>query len=674
MLPGIESARRLLLGAAVSAACLSLSACGGSARAPADAGDVAARTAAERRGILVSFDSFSEERMRASLPADAVPAIRRLFSAGACAAYAQPAFPSLTAPGHASLWTGAYGDVTGIAANAQPRLPWNAHTLLESVSGFGFQALRAEPLWVTAGRSGVSVVGHHVTQAPGPPGYPAVIEPPDDALLARRSESARFMAEPHVAVLNGYNRTLAGDSVLTERSAAPAPARGWRNLDALGPTVPPLEIAWRTGADSLFALLHGPRAYDRILVARVRDAAAGVRAIAAPPDTAPIAGRPLARFYSDPLPLTAEGGPARLVVRLFALAPDGSRFELFLPEAHVIEANHPGLAAAYAEAVGGWEGNAASGLLRRGDFGRTLANGGDGSAEARWLDGAEYATRQSIRGADWSWRTRRARLLLDYFSLGDETDHMLYGVVSPDGPPRDPALVAAAGKVRTRAWQLVDRRLAALQALVAGDSAALLLVSGDHGMRTTWRAFRINVALADAGLLAIDGNRIALDRTQALSPNGAWINVNDTRHRGGIVPPDSTDAVAARVMAALRDVRGTEGEPVVTGAWTAAELDSLGAGGPAGGDVYFELGPGYYASRDLRGPVTSMGAVMASHGFLSTAPDMHTVLCAFGDAAAPRRTGPARTIDAAPTIAEWIGMPAPRDARGRSRLGELLGR
>ena len=670
MLPGIESARKLLLG---GAACLVLSSCG-STRAPADAGSAAARPSTDRRAILVSFDSFSEDRMHASLPADAVPAIRRLFSGGACAAFAQPAFPSTTAPGHASLWTGAYGNVTGISANTQPRMPWNAHTLLESTSGFDFQALGAEPLWVAAGRSGVSVVGHHVTQAPGPPGYPAVVEPPDDSLLARRSESVRLMAEPHVAVLNGYNRSLAGDTVLTERQATPTPARGWRNVDALGSTVPPLEIAWRTGADSLFALLYGPRMYDRILVARVRDAAAGVRAVAAPPDAAPIAGRPLARFYSDPLPLTAEGGTARLVVRLFALAPDGSRFELFLPEAHVIEANHAGLASAYADAVGGWTGNAASGLLRRGDFGRRLADGGDGSAEARWLDAAEYATRQSIRGADWSWRTRRPRLLLDYFALGDETDHLLYGTVSPDGPPRDPALVAATARVRTRAWQLVDRRLAALQALVDDEPSALLLVSGDHGMRATWRAFRVNVALADAGLLRLDGGRIALDRTHALSPNGYWINVNDTRHRGGIVPPDSADAVAMRAIAVLRAVRGSDGEAVVTGAWTAAELDSLGAGGPAGGDVYFELGPGYSVSRDLRGPVTSMGAVMASHGFLSTAPDMRTVLCAFGRAAAPRRAGPTRTIDAAPTIAEWIGMPAPRDARGRSRLGELLGR
>jgi arylsulfatase A-like enzyme len=53
---------------------------------------------------------------------------------------------------------------------------------------------------------------------------------------------------------------------------------------------------------------------------------------------------------------------------------------------------------------------------------------------------------------------------------------------------------------------------------------------------------------------------------------------------------------------------------------------------------------------------------------------MQTVLCAYGEGISPRRTGPVRTIDAAPTVAEWLGMPAPRDARGRSVLSELLGR
>ena len=67
------------------------------------------------------------------------------------AASARPGFPSVTSPGLASLWTGAYGDVSGISANSQPMLPRDRHTLLEGTSGYLVTGLRAEPLWISAG-------------------------------------------------------------------------------------------------------------------------------------------------------------------------------------------------------------------------------------------------------------------------------------------------------------------------------------------------------------------------------------------------------------------------------------------------------------------------------------------------------------------------------------------
>ncbi|HEY8468186.1 MAG TPA: alkaline phosphatase family protein, partial [Longimicrobiales bacterium] len=107
---------RVLLSALVIAAC---------ARAPEPppaatpgagmAGGPAAPTAQEsgpRRAILVSFDALNEARVRESLPRDAVPNFLALFEGGACVAHAVSAFPSVTAPSHAVLWTGAYGDVT----------------------------------------------------------------------------------------------------------------------------------------------------------------------------------------------------------------------------------------------------------------------------------------------------------------------------------------------------------------------------------------------------------------------------------------------------------------------------------------------------------------------------------------------------------------------------------
>ncbi|HEX4931943.1 MAG TPA: alkaline phosphatase family protein, partial [Gemmatimonadaceae bacterium] len=124
------------------------------------------------RAILASFDAFNERRVTGTIDPTRLPAIRALFREGACAASAQPHFPSVTAAGHASIWTGRYGAGHGISANAHLRLPASQHTILETANGFTVDGLRAEPIWITAASEGLTVFGHHVTQAPGVPGYP----------------------------------------------------------------------------------------------------------------------------------------------------------------------------------------------------------------------------------------------------------------------------------------------------------------------------------------------------------------------------------------------------------------------------------------------------------------------------------------------------------------------
>src|SRR5678815_5598896 len=57
------------------------------------------------RAILISFDGFSEPRMRQFSNATAAPTLWNMFRTGACAEAARPAFPSVTPTGHAALWT-----------------------------------------------------------------------------------------------------------------------------------------------------------------------------------------------------------------------------------------------------------------------------------------------------------------------------------------------------------------------------------------------------------------------------------------------------------------------------------------------------------------------------------------------------------------------------------------
>jgi hypothetical protein len=430
------------------------------------------------------------------------------------------------------------------------------------------------------------------------------------------------------------------------------------------------------GSDSLFGLLFGSgdAGYTSVLVAPVRDAQRGVVARADPVEPSSASDRPLARHFSDPLALDLHGGRALVRFRLFGLRRDGSGLELFQPGIAVIQSNRAGVAAEYAAAAGGWTPGSAARLLEHGALGRPVTQGGDGTAEARYLETAELATLTSIRGAEWVWRQHRPTLMLDYFLLGDEIDHALYGFVIPDSPRYDSALAARVQETRARVWALVDLRLAALRRLATEAPGTALFVTGDHGMRGTWREFRPNAALAAAGLLAVDSNgRIDLTRTKALSPNGYWVSVNRVARRGGTVALESEDSVLHAAENALLAARGPDGAPVVTGIWRTRDTDTLGMGGPVGGDLYYDVAPGYRWTERPTGPVAADGPPQAGHGYPAPDPDMATVLCATGPGFGGRRIGSAATIDAAPTVSGWLGMPAPADSRGRSHLEQLLG-
>lgn len=630
-----------------------------------------------RRAIVLSLDAFNEARLRASLPPESIPAIMALFDGGACAASARPAFPSVTAAGHASLWTGAYGDVNGITANSVPQLPRDAHTLLELASGFHALQLRAEPIWVTAALRGVRTAGHHTTQSPSAPGYPPLRRGAGDpSLAALRVRSDSALRSPALHVLNGYDEERADAQVVSERSGTLKVVSPWRGLDpaaARPGATPPRELAVPVGTrgDSLLVLFVGTGGtYTHALVSGSRDASRAVTVRAAPVESSPPRGRDLARHFSAPLALTIGGTSVRTHVRLFELSADGARFSLFVPAIAVIAANHAATRAGY-ESASAWVGNSAGSLLVRGAFGPTIAGGGDGTAERRWLETAELMTRESIAGARWMWTALEPRLLLDYFALGDDTDHTFWGMVTPDTPGFDAAKARQAQAIRAQAWALVDERVRALQEL-ARDAGAALFVSGDHGMRATWAAFRPNALLAQAGLLAVgDSGRIDLSRTRAVASNGYWISVNRTAWRQGIVAPHQEREVIDSVVSVLRAARAPDGSSIVSQVYRAADHDSLGLGGPNGGDVYFELAPGYSYDWAVGGAVTVPYSPRGSHGFASVSPDMQTVLCAYGAAFGAKRLPPARTIDLAPTVLEWMGVAPAATVKGRSLLRAL---
>jgi predicted AlkP superfamily phosphohydrolase/phosphomutase len=201
----------------------------------------------------------------------------------------------------------------------------------------------------------------------------------------------------------------------------------------------------------------------------------------------------------------------------------------------------------------------------------------------------------------------------------------------------------------------------------------------DHGMLGYSNLFYPNVVLERAGLLArTPDNRIDLSRTQICAP--AWgdffLNVNSTEWKGGIVSAVERDSVIQKAMDALLNAVDPEtGRHIVTRVFRSEELSGLGAGGPAGGDLYLDVADGYLpsnvlADRTVRPYAFPAGA--GNHGFYSQRRKMQTIWYAAGPGFAHGKTlTNIRQIDIIPTLSHALGIPIPANATGHV-IGEAF--
>ena len=198
--------------------------------------------------------------MRDTLTAEQVPNFYQLFDFGACTEFAQPAFPSVTAAGHAALWTGTYGDISQITGNTSHRLPRDQNTVMSLVSGYDADNSSAEPIWITAALNGRSVGGHHVTQAPRIPGFPARVGAQSAQALADQERIAQAYQLDNITVMNGYNIQVNGDAALSAADVEwLADDAEWQNIAALdvdiaAAQVEPRYFRWQNRAGQFYGV------------------------------------------------------------------------------------------------------------------------------------------------------------------------------------------------------------------------------------------------------------------------------------------------------------------------------------------------------------------------------------------------------------------------------------
>jgi predicted AlkP superfamily phosphohydrolase/phosphomutase len=566
---------------------------------------------AARRVVFISFDSGTDWIADKLIAEGKAPALAAMAEDGARADSMISVIPSLTAVAHASLWTGAPPRVHGATDNRMLRTPTAEHTILETRSGYLSDVLRAEPIWETAARHGKRVFVMQATQ-----GFPFTRKYP--SLVTQFDVYANELMRSAV-------RTLTLEQKLT-------PFTVGETTLAVGP--------------------HGPDSVTLV---------AGETSV-----ILAVGGR-----FSPPVQVRVEGRDG--LVRFGLLAYDAAARQVTLTHGDVTElvSTDSAARAALLDEAGISFGESGTPHYQNGSFGKSIAEGGDGTAERNlvrttlvnqeYFDGIlRYASRQS-----WD-------LLVMYVPNMDIAGHALVGMLDPDAPGHDPAVAARVWPYYEQIFKAcVDDYIAELRRRLPD---ATLVVGADHGVEGNLRMWYPNVALRAAGLLATtDKGQIDLSRTRAAflhSPGGIFIN--SAKYRSGIVPDADRVAVKAAARKALLSARDPDtGAPLVRAVFD-TELDGagLGVGGEVAPDLYFDSTPGYGASAqanraELTRSIAPVGA--GAHGPFPWRRRLQGIFYAAGPGVRPgAQLGIVRQVDAAPTVAKLLGIPPPAQSEGRA--------
>ena len=593
------------------------------------------------KAIVLAWDGTVPSFVHELLREGKLPNLAMLLEGGAAANDVTAGFPSKTAPGFASLITGAPPRVTGISGNRVPRAPRGQYTILESLAGFSDAPLKAEPIWTAAQRGGKKVVVSHIPSFGG----------------EQSEQIVRFA---------GYNAIAGRDGIVTKRAVQGEITTPWTDPPASEAAL--IEITFTVGDFNFFGLLiddpADPQAgYDTIVIASGRSGSE-IKARLKPAPAAP--GGEL--FWSEPIAVKTTGNQdARAYFRLFDLRPDGSDFFLYhtrpmrdltLPEAEV------GAGATVRTFVG----NGASFLYQQGALGRTLANGGNGGAEARYLETVAFAQHQLMETNRWALENLPWDVYLAYTPFPDEAEHSWRGYL-------DPSLSNYRGDLAERLRPLLERVYASsdehLGLLLAKrpEGAFFALVS-DHGIQGVNKRVALNQVLRQADLLTLDGQgRVDLSKTKAIYPavNNGYLLINSQDRKGGIVAPDERDQIVRKVSEAFLSLRDGERQVVAAIFDAAVEGEAKGIGGETGGDLYIELTPGYdFDPRLAAGPVIAETEPYGMHGANPQQTSMRTLMVLNGPGThAGQKLANVRVIDFAPTLAWVLNLPKLKDATGR---------
>jgi predicted AlkP superfamily phosphohydrolase/phosphomutase len=568
-----------------------------------------------------------------------LPTLKNMKQKGVYAAGVIVCNPSITAAGHATIWTGAWPDKHGITGNTIPALPRAEHTINESVRGFDSRYLMAQPISMSA-----ALAGKVVTLLSGT--HSVLTEAWSQELQKANRQLKNYTA------FNGFDTSLYPANVITQ-------ANGLKDAEHFGRSGKQTEFKVGNHEFIAFFPKDDKGVYGDCSVYKRDGEKLSLVAFMRAESTE----------FSQPVEITRGDDWGLMTFSLFDVATDLSKFTLYQGSVNSIKgsADETGLQD-FARSAGGFY-DIPAGSYETGKFGPTFWQDGSGKAEEILLKIIERDYQRVADGFRWAMRTGEPQLIIHYSPATDTMGHMLMGVLDKDSPRYNADLAKKLWPVYSKVFEFADATLGEIIA-AAGPNAIVAVVS-DHGMEGSGKMVSLNRILADAGLATLANNRVDTTKSKAVSPswNYFFVNVNTTDWKGGIVPPEQKDEVVSAAIKALTEYKDpTTGQPVITKAMRAAEVE--GGGGPAGGDIYLDFAPGYHpTSRVLPQGVApdedSIGS--GNHGFLPERRKMQAIFYAIGPGLAPgRNLGVIKQVDIAPSLSILAGIPTPSDSIGRN--------
>jgi|GEM_PF-656046 len=625
-----------------------------------------------RRVVVVSLDGAGAEELQQLWKDDLLDegGFARFFREGEVASALVPVDPTLGAPNHVSLATGAAPDHTGITGN---RFHPAGAPPFATANGFTFP-IAAETLWEAVRRQKKRAA---VLAWPGVDGS----EPRRRAEIGM-TYTAAPEREARLLILKraDWQPAAAGAPKLASRSPVLA---AHVTLPGAGGTVAGGEGAAGTVEPVTFDLYaidrtdDGQANYDGVVVATGR----------APSVANLEQSEPLAQGQWAEVTFPDRGGRAVCWVKVLALDPALETVRVYFGGTYGLQAYPADLARDLAESNLAWPGppdDARLAATWRGESGIDLDT---------WTEQAERfaaffggALRAAAARDDWD-------LMIGAIPVIDKAGLLL---ADPHQEGYSAARRDDLVRARRRVWQAVDRELRLLMTAVDLGRTTVVVVS-DHGVAPLHTVVDLNGLLRERGWLAAppagEGGGSVAAPAAGLPGAGA---------RAGSVPGAAAGAGLAVYAVGdggmahlyLAGSAGAGGGPAAEAArqkqllelrdqllaWrigdetpiervlTRQEAAELSLDHPNSGDLIvfaregwsFDAGPAPAGTATTH-PATDHGM----QGYLSSHPDMQGVYLAIGKDIKPGRTsGPVAATDVAWRVAQWLGIERPRAGGG----------